>query len=601
MIISPTTGCGFSGALSYIHKAHEKDFEENQKPKILQENFVFGTVAEQAKLMQNVASGNARSSRPVLHLSISFHQEEEISLEKRDQIFDRILEELGADRDNHQFVIAQHFDADHEHYHILLNKVGLDRTNINTSYIVNKCQVIADKLEQELNLRKTTGRTIVYDPTSEKGYRYTKDEERKPKIQFLDKAENIRNTKEFLKETILSELSQKYVTTPWELVMALQEKGIHTEIKKDMEGILKGISFRYNNQAYKGSQLGIKSKQIQQVLDNKQKLISGVKESDLVAPVISWKEELQIKIDASKSKQRNLEDFNIAYSKVVDRIIIETKKEAKDVIKLLSIFEDEGFSRKDNSLYGFEISFPILKETAWIISNIKKVENRKIIFEEEKKNYEELMKTLPQEIPFFILPYKRKKLKEENELLKREQDRAKEPVFEVWGLNSNSNLLIEIQKAIKKEISIQEKLKKEVKTKMREEDLKKLIEESKKRISNSHIEEYISVRKECKIISSYIDFIRNYEHISPLKDLFWLDKKFESLDSENEKINFLQREFNLDIIKAESLHSNFFEINKEIILMKVKGLNQLSDRIIRSKDLIPEVRKENENIFRPRF
>lgn len=202
MIINATTGTGFLGALSYIHKKHEKNFTEEQKPIILEENMVFGSVAEQAYLMKSIAIRNARSSRPVLHLSVSFHKDEIINSTTRDLIFDKILKEIGATRDNNQFVIAQHFDAEHEHYHILINKVGFDRRNINTSYIINKCQVIADKIEIELDLRKTVGRTIIYDPDNEKGFRYTTQEERREKKVFLDKSTGIKEAKEHIRNTI---------------------------------------------------------------------------------------------------------------------------------------------------------------------------------------------------------------------------------------------------------------------------------------------------------------------------------------------------------------------------------------------------------------
>ncbi|VXB09474.1 hypothetical protein [Chryseobacterium sp. 8AT] len=55
MIINATTGTGFLGAISYIHKEHEKDFSQEQMPKILEENMVFGTVPEQAYLMRSIA------------------------------------------------------------------------------------------------------------------------------------------------------------------------------------------------------------------------------------------------------------------------------------------------------------------------------------------------------------------------------------------------------------------------------------------------------------------------------------------------------------------------------------------------------------------
>ena len=596
MIISPTTGNGFSGALSYIHKEHEKDLQEYQKPKILQENFVFGTVSEQAKLMRNIALCNARSSRPVLHLSISFHKEEKISEEVRDQIFDKILEELRADRDNHQFVIAQHFDSDHEHYHILLNKVGLDRTNINTSYIVNRCQVIADKIEQELNLRRTYGRTIVYDPASEKGYRYTSDQERNLKEKFLDKAENVRDTKKFIQDSLLMALADPNVVDASTLEVALKEKEIDSRMNVDGKGNLKGISLRYNNQAYKGTQLGLKSKYIQGFFNkkkNEQEITSQTSEMIPEVPV-SLREELIAKMESSEKQMKNLVQLKYFYEQSIKDILGQIRKEESNVDQLLTVFERKGFIKENETFHNNTFSFPIEDEIKWISENINIVKQCRLIFEKEKKEYIQLMETPIPKIPTFILPKKKKRLEDERNYLVREKERVVEPTLNIWGLSSQTSFFMKILGNISDEEKIQNQLKKELIKIISEEKRKNLEIKSKENLSDQHINDYISNRQLYNTSDDYVnDFLKDYEHESELKDLFWLDKKFNSLESDEEKLQFLEKEMNLSFLEARELCNDFFSDDKDILHSKIKCLNTLLDLLIRSQDEILEKRTQN--------
>jgi len=260
MIISASTGQGFRGAISYVEKEHEKNLTPEQKPQILQENNIAGTAQEKAQQMRFVANGNSRASRPVLHVSVSFHKDEKISPQQRDKVLNDVVKELGATKENNQYQIVKHNDAGHEHYHIVLNKVGFDGKNINTSYIKNKCQVIADKLEKKHELRRTQGRTIVYDPSNEKGYRYTTKAERSQEIkQPRDRALNIQEKKAFIQQEVGKALKESKSLT--DLKTELSKKGIDSNFLENKKG-LAGVSFKYENQAVKGSAIGYKASEV---------------------------------------------------------------------------------------------------------------------------------------------------------------------------------------------------------------------------------------------------------------------------------------------------------------------------------------------------
>ncbi|MBB1140965.1 relaxase/mobilization nuclease domain-containing protein, partial [Myroides sp. WP-1] len=173
MIINATTGQGFTGVLSYVEKEHEKGLTQEQRPEVLQEVNCFGSAKEKAQQMRFVAQENSKASRPVLHLSVSFQENEKLTPQQRDKVLNDVAKEFGATPENNQYVIVKHNDAKHEHYHIVINKVGFDKSNISTQYVQNKCQVVADKLEQKHELQRVQGRKVVYDPSQEKGYRFT--------------------------------------------------------------------------------------------------------------------------------------------------------------------------------------------------------------------------------------------------------------------------------------------------------------------------------------------------------------------------------------------------------------------------------------------
>ena len=197
MIAFSNTGTGFKGAISYVLKEHEKHLPFHRKPIVMEQNNVWGTSSEIARQMRFIADSNSRSSRPVLHIAFSFHKDEKIPLEKSLQAMHLALKEINCHKEKNQYLLVKHNDTDVEHYHWVINKVDLEARNLDTSYIKNRLQVACDKVEKLLHLRYTQGRTIIYDPEAEKGYRFTKKETPKNKI-FQEKTANISDTKQFM-------------------------------------------------------------------------------------------------------------------------------------------------------------------------------------------------------------------------------------------------------------------------------------------------------------------------------------------------------------------------------------------------------------------
>lgn len=275
MIITAHTGTNFKGVLAYVYREN-KELPEDQKPIILEENLVWGNSSSQASLMNKVTEKNSNSSRPVLHITVSYPKKDELSQEEINKHLKEIVKEFGATEENNQYTITAHKDSAKDiangtaHYHIVINKVGLNGQNINTNFIKNKGLVIADKLEKQFNLEKTIGRKIIYEPENDKGWRFTSKQERAEVAQAkksLEKAPIIREKRKSVKKvTDKIELkifqvlvSQKTLAkTPEELVSTLAEKGVEVRFSYDKENnnAIRGASFRSEKVAVGGAKIG---------------------------------------------------------------------------------------------------------------------------------------------------------------------------------------------------------------------------------------------------------------------------------------------------------------------------------------------------------
>lgn len=446
MIATATTGTGFKGAISYIQKEHEKDLSQEEKPELIAKNNIYGDTKKMSSQMRFLAKENNRVSRPVLHVAISFHKSEKLTAEQAEKAVNSVLKEIGVDKENNQYLLMKHNDAKNEHYHAVINKVGLDGKNLDTSYIKNRLQVACDKVEQEHGLRRTEGRTILYDPTNEKGYRYlTKEEkaaaaEKKRTSPIRDKSTKIADEKNHIKAKISEALKDKNIDTADKFKTALEKESIQTKFMENKNGI-SGVSFRYQNQAYKGTELGYRWKQVHKGLEQNKKQVLNMKSQEqniYSGNKEDWKDVDKSKVhtfpvDYSKftnEQQKEImftKDYNNAIESVVNKHKEEYKKEnlTPDSDK---IFKENGF-KKEGDKYVFEKDGhkqEVDKKVFDIAT--KQVQEQFKKYEKDLQNYNTLMNTQPEKVP---LIFGREKVIEENQQLVGKQMLAQKPVFNV--------------------------------------------------------------------------------------------------------------------------------------------------------------------------
>jgi Ti-type conjugative transfer relaxase TraA len=80
--------------------------------------------ARAAQVMRAHASHHPRAEKPVYHFGLSLHPAEHLSPEQWNHVVDLLLQRLGLGR--HQALVIAHRDTNHEHVHVVVNRVGDD-------------------------------------------------------------------------------------------------------------------------------------------------------------------------------------------------------------------------------------------------------------------------------------------------------------------------------------------------------------------------------------------------------------------------------------------------------------------------------------------
>jgi hypothetical protein len=155
------------------------------------------------------------------------------------QVASEYLEGMGLDQS--QYVVIQHQDTAHSHFHIIANRVASDGHTVSDSHNFSRSEKLLREIEQKYNL------TLM----KEQGYRLG--------IEHLPQADRHRlEMRNDVRQSL--ELS----TTSNELRANLAQRGIELIVNRDQAGQARGVSFERISQdengealrvAFKGSKL----------------------------------------------------------------------------------------------------------------------------------------------------------------------------------------------------------------------------------------------------------------------------------------------------------------------------------------------------------
>jgi len=242
MIASQKIGKSFMGALGYNLKKLDHP-DQKQRAELLDSNFISLDQKEIKAEVELIRQLRPNLSRYVYHTSLNFTKAEEALLtnEKLLAIGHEYLNAMGF-TDN-QYLIFRHYDADHPHIHLLVNRITFEGDVVSDSNNYKKSEAILRKLE---HLRRLTA----VQPSSKVAQKAaTKDE-----LEMVVRTGKP-SQKMVLQELLKKMLKQPNLTIP-ALIKAGEQAGIHFLFNQAANGRVSGITYFYEDFKIKGQALG---------------------------------------------------------------------------------------------------------------------------------------------------------------------------------------------------------------------------------------------------------------------------------------------------------------------------------------------------------
>jgi hypothetical protein len=235
MIGKIVIGKDFYGVLAY----NEKKVEEGIGY-VIDSNIEHSTAVNMTDEFNLVRQLRPGLGKAVFHVSLN--------LPYSDTLNDKEFASFGCDYlmkmgfDNNQFIMYRHTDTEHEHIHIIANRVRYSGRVTSDSNIKKKSREVLNNLEEKYRLTQVLGKTKTTKSLTQKEIEKTLRTGAAPKKLILqDKIWAIistaTNTAEFIKLLKAQNISPKF------------------NVSKTT-GRVSGISFNYVDVIYKGSSLG---------------------------------------------------------------------------------------------------------------------------------------------------------------------------------------------------------------------------------------------------------------------------------------------------------------------------------------------------------
>src|SRR5690554_3674680 len=118
MIGKISKGQSFAGVLRYLEN------KVNQGVGTRIDSNMYGTSEKQlVKEFEIMASQRPNLGKPVFHASLNLAPEENLTDKQFISMAQKYMDEMGFS--NNQFVVYRHFDREHDHIHIIANRVSL--------------------------------------------------------------------------------------------------------------------------------------------------------------------------------------------------------------------------------------------------------------------------------------------------------------------------------------------------------------------------------------------------------------------------------------------------------------------------------------------
>lgn len=224
MIAKNIKGKSFKGCVNYVM---------NDTAQILEAEGVFADSTQ--SIIRSFAmqrSGRKEIKQPVGHIPISFSPEDKprMTNDFMLQLAKEYMQEMGIK--NTQYIVVRHHNTDNDHLHIVYNRIDNDLKLISVNHDYKRNVKVCKKLKDKYNLTYGKGKEKV-------------------KREKLDNPDIV---KYYIYDAIKSVLPD--CKNPADLRLGLLKLGISLEYKlKRTTKEIEGVSLRYDNIAFKGSEI----------------------------------------------------------------------------------------------------------------------------------------------------------------------------------------------------------------------------------------------------------------------------------------------------------------------------------------------------------
>jgi hypothetical protein len=221
----------FQPSASFVRACQYVTQDQERAQVIYQEGVRGHDYRMMARDFEMVAGLHETIGKPVFHAVLTFHRDESLDDAKKVELGLKYLSGVGME--NTQVIIAAHHDAKHPHIHLLANRIDYDGNPIHNFPEVLRGRDTVEQLNQEYGLV----------PVAAKDLRQTN-------FDALDRSDL---RKYAVYRSIKTALSQ--VKDLDELQRRLESNGIGMRYRLDESGQRVGVSFLYQNEAFRGSEI----------------------------------------------------------------------------------------------------------------------------------------------------------------------------------------------------------------------------------------------------------------------------------------------------------------------------------------------------------
>ena len=225
-------------AISHGSKAIEYALRESKHGSLVLSNLVQNqTPGAIYKEFQQAQEWNTRCKNKFIRIEIGIAPADEKKLGQKDleRICSQFSERFGFE--NHQWIACTHRDTEHLHLHMIVNRIGIDHSVYDTSFISKRAGKIAEGISRDMGL------TIANQVKRQSKY--------KPEVTSFERI--------LAKTRIAHSANEVLASHPQsleEFKQAMENHDIKIEEAVNRKGNTYGLRFTGYDQTFKGSQIG---------------------------------------------------------------------------------------------------------------------------------------------------------------------------------------------------------------------------------------------------------------------------------------------------------------------------------------------------------